>query len=332
VAHVLQPHSANVESAVLIIIVNYRTASLVADCLSSLEPEIADLPSGRVIVVDGGSNDASAESIARVIFERGYGSWAQLLALEENRGFAAANNAALRGELRGPARPDFVYLLNPDTVIRSGAVRALVSFMRAHPEAGIAGSRNENPDGTPRQTAFRFPSALGEFESEAGFSVVTRFLSRAQIALPVQDTPHRADWVCGAAMMVRSTVFERIGLLDEQFFLYYEETDLALRAARAGFETWYVPASRIVHYCGQSSGITGSRADATRVPRYWYASRKHYFEKHHGPTYGWLADAAWLTGSITRRCRRALLQRPAHAPPHQLRDFVRFSAQHWMTP
>ena len=149
--------------------------------------------------------------------------------------------------------------------------------------------------------------------------------------MPISTTPHRADWVCGAAMMVRSAVFEQVGLMDERFFLYYEETDLALRAARGGFESWYVPASRIVHYCGQSSGITGDEAYKKRVPDYWYASRKRYFAKHHGHAYGVLADAAWLAGSVSRRCRRALLQRPSQDPPQQLRDFLRFSAQRWTT-
>lgn len=315
----------------LIVIVNYRTAPLVADCLSSLRAEVADLQCARVVVVDGGSGDGSADAIARVISERDYAPWVELLTLPDNRGFAAGNNAAIRSALYSPNRPDFIYLLNPDTVIRPGAVSELLAFMRAHPTAGIAGSRNENPDGSPRHTAFRFPSALGELESEAAFGLVSRLLVRRQIAMPISTTPHRADWVCGAAMMVRTAVFEQVGLMDEKFFLYYEETDLAQRAARAGFESWYVPSSRIIHYCGQSSGITGGEAYKKRVPNYWYASRKRYFEKHHGYAYSVLADAAWVVGSVSRRCRRALLQLPSRDPPQQLVDFLKFSAQRWMT-
>lgn len=318
-------------SAVLIVIVNYRTATLVADCLRSLEPEVAELPNARVIVVENGSADGSDEAIAHTIAERSYDAWVELLALPDNRGFAAGNNAAIRHAMREGKPPDFVYLLNPDTIVRPGAVRELLSFMHAHPRCGIAGSRNENPDASPRETAFRFPTALGELESEAALGAMSRILARKKIALPVSALPHRADWVCGAAMMIRYAVLEQIGLMDERFFLYYEETDLALRAARAGFECWYVPASRIVHFCGQASGITGSEAHKKRVPNYWYASRRYYFEKHYGPAYLALADAAWLSGSISRRCRRALLQRPSQDPPQQLQDFLRFSAQRWMT-
>jgi N-acetylglucosaminyl-diphospho-decaprenol L-rhamnosyltransferase len=321
----------NVTFGMLIVIVNYRTASLVADCLRSLEPEIANLPGTRVVVVDGGSADGSAEQLEMCIRERGYGRWVELLALRENRGFAAGNNAGLRYALASGDRPAHVYLLNPDTVVLPGALTALTDFMREHPRAGILGSRCENPDGSPRQTAFRFHSILGELESEAGLGVVSRVLADAKIALPVSREPHRCDWVSGAAMLVRTEVFERVGLLDEEFFLYYEETDFALRAARAGFECWYVPASRVIHYCGQASGITGADAHKNRVPDYWYASRRRYFEKHHGRMYAATADAAWLAGSLTRRCRRALLQRPSQDPPKQLRDFLRWSALRWTT-
>ncbi|HKU42592.1 MAG TPA: glycosyltransferase family 2 protein, partial [Polyangiales bacterium] len=235
----------------LIIIVNYRTATLVADCLRSLEPEVAGLPGTRVVVVDGGSGDRSAEQIADCIRANGYERWAELLALRDNRGFAAGNNAGLRHALATGDRPDYVFLLNPDTVVLPGALGALASFMREHRRAGIVGCRCENPDGSPRQTAFRFHSILGELESEAAMGMVSRMLAESRVAMPVWKEPHRCDWVSGAAMLVRTEVFERIGLMDEDFFLYYEETDFALRAARAGFECWYLPASRVIHYCGQ---------------------------------------------------------------------------------
>lgn len=318
----------NVTYEMLIVVVNYRTASLVADCLRSLEPEISSLPGTRVVVVDGGSADGSPEQLQACIRERGY-AWAELLALPDNRGFAAGNNAGLRHALASGDRPAYIYLLNPDTVVLPGAITALASFMRDHPSAGIAGSRCENPDGSVRQTAFRFHSILGELESEAGLGVVSRLLDEVKVALPISAQPHRCDWVSGAAMLVRTEVFERVGLLDEDFFLYYEETDFTRRAAHAGFECWYVPASRVIHYCGQASGITGTQAHKNRVPRYWYASRRRYFEKHHGRMYAAAADVAWLAGSITRRCRRALLARPSQDPPKQLRDFLRWSALRW---
>src|SRR5277367_5597369 len=92
---------------------------------------------------------------------------------------------------------------------------------------------------------------------------------------------HRTDWVNGASMMVRREVFDSIGLMDEKFFLYYEETDFCLRALEAGWPTWTVPSSRVVHLEGQSTGATGAIAKRKRVPKYWFDSRRRYFRKHH---------------------------------------------------
>jgi GT2 family glycosyltransferase len=315
--------------SLLVVIVNFRTPELTAECLRSLAPE-ARLHGARAIVVDGGSGDGSAESLARAIEERGYGDFATLLPLDRNGGFAYANDAALAGALAGPARPRFVYLLNPDTVVFPGALTALLSFMREHPSAGIAGSRCENADGTVRRTAFRFHSALGELESEAAIGPLSRALRAWAVAPPVRDTPHRADWVSGAAMLVRSEVFDAIGLLDDGYFLYYEETDFARRAAAAGFECWYVPASRVLHYCGQASGVTRSDGSIGRVPPYFHESRRRYFVKHHGRAYAIAADLAWLAGSLLRRLRRLAAGSADPHPRGRVRDLVRHNVPHWL--
>src|SRR5690606_33467105 len=141
--------------------------------------------------------------------------------------------------------------------------------MDEHPDVGLAGSRIENPDGTPRRSAFRFHSLAGEFEKAMRWGVVSKLLSRWIVAPPVQENAHPTDWVSGACMIVRRQVLEQVGLLDEHYFLYYEEQDLALRAARAGWTCWYVPASRVVHLVGQSSGVTGAQRTQKRTPRYW---------------------------------------------------------------
>src|SRR5262249_20611847 len=100
----------------------------------------------------------------------------------------------------------------------------------------------------------------------------------------------------GAAMAVRRDVFETIGLLDDGFFLYYEETDFARRSAAAGFECWYVPASRVLHYCGQATGVTQPDGSLRSPPRYFWESRRRYFVKQHGRAYSRAADAAAATG------------------------------------
>jgi len=311
--------------SVRIVIVNYRTPDLVIDCLRSLAGEIAGEGDWRAVVVDNASGDGSAEKIGGAIRAKGWDAWAELLPTDSNRGFAGGNNAAIRPMLAGPQPSDYVLLLNSDTVVRPGALRALVDFVERHPDVGIAGSRLEDPDGTPQRSAFRFPTIWSEFESGIRLGFVSRLLCRRVVAPPVRDAAHPTDWMAGASMMIRRDVFEAIGLMDEGYFLYFEETDFCLRARRAGWLCWYVPASRVVHLVGQSSGVTDSKRPAKRVPRYWFESRRRYFRKNHGWLYALLADSAWTLGFALWRIRRQLQRKPDHDPPGLLWDFVRFN-------
>jgi N-acetylglucosaminyl-diphospho-decaprenol L-rhamnosyltransferase len=324
-------YGRGVATELLVVILNYRTAEFTTACLRSLDAELAGRSDCRAVVVDGGSGDGSAERLRRFITAR-YSDWAELLALEHNGGFAYGNNAAIRRALQSDDPPRFIYLLNPDTLVRPGAIDALLRFAHDHPKAGIVGSRCEDSDGMVRPSAFRFHSAWGELEAEAATGPISRVLRPFVIAPPPAAAAQRTDWVSGAAMLIRREVFERIGLLDEGFFLYYEETDFALRAARAGFECWYLPESRVLHYCGQATGVTGAGASRRRVPRYWYESRRRYFTKHHGRLYAALADAAWVTGASIRRTRGALHAKPASDPPHQYRDFLQYNLPRWVHP
>jgi GT2 family glycosyltransferase len=312
-------------SSMAIVIVNYRTAGLVVDCLQSLIQEMADESDWRAVVVDNASGDGSVDHIVRAITSEGWGDRIQLLPLDHNPGFAGGNNAALRPLLESPAPPDYILLLNPDTVVRSGGVRELVAFMETHPAVGIAGSRLEEPDGTPQRCAFRFPSALSELEEGLRIGLVSRSLQPWIVAPPVRNESHATDWVAGASMIVRREVFEKIGLLDESYFLYFEEVDFCLRARRAGWTCWYVPASRVVHLVGQASGVTDVKRPLKRRPRYWFESRSRYFRRNHGRAYKILADLSWLFGFSLWRLRRRIQGKPDPDPPGLLGDFLRFN-------
>jgi GT2 family glycosyltransferase len=307
-----------------IVIVNYRTPGLVVDCLRSLVEEVRTEKDCRVVVVENASGDNSAETIGNAIRAEGW-SWAELMVLDRNLGFAGGNNAALRPLLASPQPPDYILLLNPDTVVRPGAVRALVDFMERHPRVGIAGSRLEDPDGTPQRSAFRFPTFWSEFEGGVRIGFVSRILRGRLVAPPVEERPHQTDWLAGASMLVRRAVFESVGLMDDRYFLYYEEVDFCLRSRRAGWPCWYVPSSRVVHLVGQASGVTDTKKPARRVPPYWFESRQRYFTKNHGPAYRLLADLAWASGFALWRARRRLQRKPDYDPPHYLGDFVRFN-------
>lgn len=288
---------------VCIVITNYRTGELVVECLRSLTAEVERVPGTRVIVVDNASPDDSVERIRAAIRAEGWSGWASLMPLDRNGGFAFGNNAAIRAVLAAAEPPAYVFLLNPDTVARPGAVGALVEFMEAHADVGIAGSRLEDPDGQVQSSAHRVHSPLTELENGARLGIVSRLLANRIVSPPVQDTPHRCDWVSGASMIVRREVIESIGLMDEGYFLYFEEVDFCDRAQQAGWACWYLPDSRVVHDEGRSTGI---RKVGVRRPQYWYDSRRRFFLKTYGVAGLLAADALWALGRASLLLRRRL--------------------------
>jgi N-acetylglucosaminyl-diphospho-decaprenol L-rhamnosyltransferase len=311
---------------VAVVIVNFRTAALVVRCLESLRDQVEGRGHRQVVVVDNDSADGSAERIEAAIRDNGWQPWARLERSPRNGGFGAGNNVALRGLLARPDAPEAVWLLNPDTEVEPGALDALLDHMDRHPDCGIVGSQLIDADGTPWPYAFRFPSWQGELESAMASRWVTRWMADRVVAMRMGDRPQSVDWVSGASMMVRRSVFEQIGLLDEGYFLYFEETDFARRAQNAGWASWYVPASRVVHISGQSTGVTGQQAAKRRRPAYWFESRRRYFVKHHGAAYAVAADATFVGARLAWHLRRRLRRTSNPDPPRLLWDMVRHSA------
>lgn len=315
-------------AALLVVIVNYRTARLTIDAVRSLEAEVrataSSLPT-RVVVVDNASGDGSAEQIARAIEAHGLRDFALCVPSPHNGGYAYGNNFAIRAALAAKCPPRYFHLLNPDTRAEPGALGALVSFMQAHPDVGIVGSCLLNPDGSDWATAFRFPSVLGELENGVRLGVVSKLLAPWVVARKMGSEPERVDWLPGASMLVRKEVFDAIGLMDEGYFLYYEETDFCLQAKRAGFGCYYVPASKVMHVAGQSTGVTQREGPPRRLPTYVFDSRRRYFVKNYGLGYAALADLLWTAGLASWRLRSFLLRKPETDAPHLVKDAVRNS-------
>lgn len=308
-----------------IIILNYRTPKETVDCLHSLYGQIQST-TNRVVVVDNFSNDHSVETISRAIKDNHWESWASLKALNENKGYAAGNNSAIRDALDMPHPPRYIHILNPDTIVYPGAIKTLIKFMDEHPRASIAGSRLENLDGSPQFAAFRFPTVFSEFDSAVRVGFVSRLLKKWNVVLDIQNEPYLADWVAGASFMVRSELFKQIGLFDEKYFLYYEEVDLCMRSQKAGWECWYVPASRVVHLVGKSTGIDSADKSPKRRPAYWFNSRRRYFQKNYGIFQAVAIDAFWMFGFALWRLRRLIQRKPDTDPPYMLYDFFRYSS------
>jgi GT2 family glycosyltransferase len=308
---------------IAVVIVTYKTAALTIESLRSLLTELQDPGlTLRAIVVDNDSGDAPA--IQQAIETNGWSSWASLLVAPINGGFAYGNNRGIELAYR-TGHPDYVYLLNPDAQVRPGAIGALVRFLEERPDVGIAGSSFENPDGSDWPMAFRFPSLFGELNEGLQIGVVSRMLRRWVVPRVMTKETQPTDWICGASMLIRGDVFATIGGLDENYFLYYEETDFCYRAKQAGFPTWYVPDSRVMHIAGQSTLVTDPTMAPRRLPAYWFESRRRYFAMSYGLPCAIAIDlVAILARSIGKLKRKVSGETEANTPRY-IGDLVRHS-------
>ncbi|MBI6630198.1 glycosyltransferase family 2 protein [Pontibaca salina] len=303
----------------LVVILNYRTPELTLKAAGAALAD-SDQLRAEIVIVDNDSRDGSFDQISKVIARKGWSrnDRVRLIDAGRNGGFGAGNNVGIQAGLADGTRPDFVYLLNSDAWPEQGAISCLLDFMHATPKAGLAGSGIRGDDGVDHQTAFRFPSIASEFEGAVRTGIFSRLLARHIVALPCFDEPTQVDWVAGASLMIRMSMLEQIDLFDETFFLYFEETELCHRAARAGWECWYVPDSQVVHIGSVSTGMKTWR----RTPPYWFDSRQHYFTKSHGHVYWAAATLAHIAGGTIWRLRRLLSRAPLGEPPRFMRDLI----------
>ena len=314
----------------LTVLLNWRTAPMTLRAaeagLAAMAALREAMPGARtdMVIVDNDSGDGSFEMLRDRARARGWteGGAVRVIQSGHNGGFGAGNNVGIRTGMADGEAPDYVYLLNSDAFPEPDALLALIRALEADPSAGIAGSYIHGEDGTPHETAFRFPSILSEFEDAARIGPISRALARHRVALPMPTQTTPVDWLAGASMMIRREVLDRIGLFDETFFLYFEETDLCLRAARAGFRTLYVPESRVPHIGSVSTGMKGW----AKVPTYWFDSRLHYFTKSHGTVYAMGCTLAQAVGGALHRLRPAASR---SRPPAFLRDLLSHDMAAW---
>ncbi len=252
-----------------IIIVNWNVGHLVKQLLESVFQYTSGI-SYEVFVVDNNSSDGSV-ALIRAAFPQ-----VQVIANSDNRGFARANNQAIR-ESGG----DFVLLLNPDTEIFDNCLGELTVWMRAHTDAGIASGMVLNPDHTLQRTIRRFP----EIFSQAMILLKLHHLfprSHAVLRYFALDFDYtreqEVDQVIGAFFCIRRSVIEKIGLMDERFFLWYEEVDYCKSAREAGFKVIYTPSVSLIHHGGESF----AQVFALRKQRYMNQSLRLYARKHWG--------------------------------------------------
>ncbi|MEB3197574.1 MAG: glycosyltransferase family 2 protein [Candidatus Sericytochromatia bacterium] len=270
-----------------IVVVNWNTQDLLRRCLQTVIEQTR--VSHEVWVVDNGSSDGSPEMLRREFPQ------VHLIANPDNRGFAAANNQALR-----LASGEYLLLLNSDTEVLDGALDAMVAFMHSHPAVGALGPRLLNADGSLQPSAHGFyGTARSLLENRLVASLWPWRSGRARLLTFFDHSVARpVDWVCGAALMIRRSTLQRVGLLDEAFFMYGEEVDWQWRMRAAGLSVWFSPIARILHLGGGSS-----RGRVTTMRQLEIDNRLRFLAKHYPPMSLRLYQAkAWLG----RSCWQAL--------------------------
>ncbi len=265
-----------------VLIVSYNTRELLSSCLASLRDAVGSC-SYEVIVADNASSDGSVAMLRS--------DWPDVAVIEmgSNAGFGRANNAAMS---RASGR--HILLLNSDTEAFPGSLEQLVRFLDEHPDAGVAAPRLLNADLTDQRTARAFPTAGAVFFGRK--TLFTKlfpnntYARRYMLRDRQSDTePYAVDWVSGACMMVPRAVIDRVGPLDERFFMHWEDADWCRRIGAAGYRVYCVPTARVVHLEGQSERSFGGVARPRRVGRparlvwIFHQSAYYYFTKHHAP-------------------------------------------------
>jgi GT2 family glycosyltransferase len=304
----------------LTVILNWRSPEMT---LQAAEAALRALDGieGALVIVDNDSGDGSYERMFAHVQACGWDTGPQavrVLQSGHNGGFGAGNNFGIRAGMPDGTKPDFVYILNSDAFPEPQAIAALLVHLQLHPQTGFAGSYIHGPDGEAHRTAFRFPSIAAEFEAQIRFGPVSRILRDFVVAQPIPQTSGPVDWLAGASLMMRQSVLDQIGLFDERFFLYFEETDLCRRAAMAGWPTDYVLESRVVHIGSASTGMK----EWQRIPSFWLDSRLHYFVKNHGKAYACAATLSHIAGGLLWRTRLLIQRKDRGDPPCYLLDLT----------
>ncbi len=278
-------------SDVSVIILNWNTRELVARCLREVEAHAEGL-SLELIVADNASSDGTVEMVRRDF------PHVKVVETGGNVGFARGNNLAVRA-----ATGRYHLLLNSDAFPRAGALRALVDVLDRQPQAGLAGARLLNADGSFQAGHTLFPTLGRELLILTGLGRVLfgRHYPSAGPEVPRGARP--VDYVEGACLLCRPEAYAQVGGLDEGFFMYAEEVDLCMALRRAGWQVWYVPEAEVTHLGGASSAGRKPEREADL-----YVSRVRFFRKHYGPFRARLLSALILATTAAKVLLHGLLR------------------------
>lgn len=280
----------NSKYKMLVVIINYKTPELIEGALNSLAKEL-NYKTDKVVIVDNFSNDGSVEKIASFLKSSNFEHWAELIASPVNGGFSAGNNIGIKAN-----DADYYLLLNSDAYVRVGAVDNLITSMADDDKLGIVGPRLEWESGEKQESCFYNLTPFSELLNGAGTGLITRFFNIFDVKEVAQGSNQREDnpdWISFACVLIRKEVFDVAGLMDENYFMYFEDSDFCRAAKSKNFTIKYEPNASVVHL---NQGY--SNAKKNRLPAYFHRSRSRYFKKHYGFMGLLLANILWSIGRI----------------------------------
>ncbi|MBE8232877.1 MAG: glycosyltransferase family 2 protein [Endozoicomonadaceae bacterium] len=288
------------EVLLAIVIINYKTPQLVIDCLNSLISEIKDIDA-KVIVVDNHSGDDSCQLIQAWIDKSSISAKVILIPSKTNSGFSGGNNLGIKHVEAGN-----YLLLNSDTVVRAGAIQQLLDQATKDDSAGLISPRLEWPDATPQKSCFRFHTPISEMISAASTGPIYKLFNAFRVPRELSDDHNYYDWTSFACVLIKGQVFKDIGLMDNSYFMYFEDVMFCFRAKQAGWKVLNIPEAHVVHLRGGSSPVKSLNKQRKRLPRYFYESRTRCFFQIYGRMGLLAANMLWMIGFVIASMRRLL--------------------------
>lgn len=299
-------------------IINFRTAQMTLTCVQSVLADLAACAgtvSAHIVVVDNASGDGSAEEIAAWIDSQPADLPVTLVRSATNSGFSGGHNQGITAR---EAR--FYLVLNSDAILRPGFCQTILEAAENDPKAGLFAPRLEYDDGEQQISCFRIPTPASELIRGAATGPVTRMFKGYDVPLSMPPEPDQIGWASFACILLRDEMVRQIGLMDEGYFLYFEDTEYCLRARRAGWEIRHVPEAQAVHYRGGSAPVKSLARERKRLPAYYYASRTRLFYQAHGRVGLIAANLLWHLGRGIAAARRLVGKPVPRANAAEARD------------
>lgn len=296
----------------LVVITSYKAADLTIACLKSLRDEIAQIPDSKVAICDNGNEDDTLLKLNLAIQDNGWQDWVYIKSVMPNRGFAGGNNVILREVLTSSDVPDFLLLLNADTIVRTGALTSLLAAAQDRRKTGIFCPRLEWPSGEAQISCFNYISPVSEMLAAAKTEMLSKLFKKWEVPVPVTNFPIEIKWASFACALIRKEVFQDVGVLDEGYYLYFDDIDFCRSANNAGWKILYWPVSRVVHLKGKSNPLKEKTAQRLRKPSYWYVSRSWYLSKFYGKLGLLGANTLWTFGRAISFSREILGNKQPH--------------------